>query len=155
MAHDPRDAGVAGGDKAGRITPIGRLLRRSHFDEIPQAVNVLRGDVTLVGPRPPLRTYVERYPDLYTEVLESRPGLTGLASYFFSRHEAWILRRCSTAAETEEAYVRRCIPRKARLDLLYQANQSVCLDFWVFWITTARILRLPGGRPQKIRYRDR
>lgn len=149
MKHDPNDAGVAGGDKAGRITRIGRVLRRTHFDEIPQAVNVLRGDVSLVGPRPPLRDYVERYPEIYADVLKSRPGLTGLASYFYSRHEAKILRRCKTAEETDRAYTRRCVPWKARLDLIYQRNQSVCLDLWIFWITAARILHLPGGRPLK------
>ncbi|KMW58116.1 Undecaprenyl-phosphate galactosephosphotransferase [Candidatus Rhodobacter oscarellae] len=153
MVNDPDDAGVSGGDKDARVTRVGRFLRRTKFDELPQAVNVLRGDVSLVGPRPPLRRYVEDYPEIYGEVLKSRPGLTGIASYFFSRHEGWLLARCKTAAETDAVYRRRCIPRKARLDLIYQRNQSVCLDFWIFWWTTARILRLPGGRPLKVRYR--
>jgi lipopolysaccharide/colanic/teichoic acid biosynthesis glycosyltransferase len=154
MRPDPEDSGVAGGDKTGRITWIGRILRRTHFDEIPQAINLIRGDVTLVGPRAPLRQYVEAFPELYAEVLKSRPGLTGLASYAFSKHEAWILRNCSSAEETDRVYRRRCVPRKARLDLIYQRNQSLCLDIWIYWITTARILHLPGGRRAKIRYRD-
>ena len=153
MKMDAADAGVSGGDKTGRITPIGKFLRRTHFDEIPQAVNVIRGDVSLVGPRPPLRSYVEAYPEIYREVLKSRPGLTGMASFFYSKHEGWILRQCKTAEETDHAYRTRCIPRKARLDLIYQRHQSECLDFWIFWITTARILKLPGGRPAKIKYR--
>jgi len=152
MRHDPADAGVAGGDKKDRITAVGRVLRRTHFDEIPQAVNVLRGDVSLVGPRPPLRDYVERYPEIYDRVLKSRPGLTGLASYFYSKHEAWILRDCQTPEETDAVYVRRCVPQKARLDLIYQKHQSVWLDLWLFWITAARILHLPGGRPLKTKY---
>jgi lipopolysaccharide/colanic/teichoic acid biosynthesis glycosyltransferase len=153
MSHDPNDVGVAGGDKDARISPIGRILRRSHFDELPQVWNVLRGDVSLVGPRPPLRDYVERYPEVYDQVLRSRPGLTGLASYLFARHEAWILEGCKTAADTDAVYVRRCVPRKARLDLIYQRRQSVCLDIWICWITAARILHLPGGRPLRVKHR--
>lgn len=153
MTVDAQDTGASGGHKAHRITRLGRILRRTHFDEIPQAWNVVRGDVTLVGPRAPLRKYVEQFPDLYARVLRSRPGLTGLASYVFSKHEGYLLRDCKTPEETEEIYSRRCVPRKARLDLIYQKNQSVCLDFWVFWITTARILKLPGGRKSKITYR--
>ncbi|MEL7115758.1 MAG: sugar transferase [Pseudomonadota bacterium] len=151
MRHDPADAGVAGGDKVARITRLGRILRRTHLDELPQLVNLLRGDVSLVGPRPPLRSYVEQYPDLYRKVLKSRPGLTGLASLFFSRYEAMLLSRCATAEETDAVYVRRCVPRKAHLDLLYQKHQSIRLDLWLFWRTVARVLHLPGGRVPKVR----
>jgi len=140
------DSGVSGGDKAARITRMGRFLRRSHGDEIPQLLNVYRGDVSLVGPRPPLRSYVERFPKVYHEVLKSRPGLTGAASFFFNKHEEWLLRDCKDAAETDAVYVRRCIARKARLDLIYQRNRSACLDLWLMWLTAARIFRLPGGR---------
>ncbi|MCG6902013.1 MAG: sugar transferase [Rhodobacter sp.] len=140
------DSGVSGGDKAGRVTRVGRILRRTHADEIPQAWNVIRGDVSLVGPRPPLRMYVDRFPELYGQVLQSRPGLTGMASVFFSAHETWLLNACRDAAETDAVYVRRCIPRKARLDLIYQRNRSIGLDLWLIWVTAARILRLPGAR---------
>ena len=139
MAVDRNDAGVSGGHKAGRITPLGRLLRRLHADEIPQAWNVLRGDVSLVGPRPPLRRYVEMFPEIYAEVLQNRPGLTGMASVFFSRREAALLRDCATPEETEQVYCRRCVPRKARLDLIYQKNRSICLDIWLIWRTYGRI----------------
>ena len=122
------DAGVSGGDKAGRITWTGRILRRSHLDELPQLVNVLRGDISLVGPRPPLRQYVEAYPDLYARVLRSRPGITGLASLVYHRHEDWLLARSGSAAETDAIYRRGCIPQKARLDLIYQRERSLCLD---------------------------
>ena len=81
------DSGVSGGDKAARITPVGRFLRRARLDEIPQLWNVIRGDMSFVGPRPPLRLYVERFPALYAEVLKSRPGITGLATLHFHAHE--------------------------------------------------------------------
>lgn len=144
-----QDSGVSGGDKAARITRLGRFLRRTHADEIPQAINVIRGDVSLVGPRPPLRLYVERFPEIYNQVLKSRPGLTGTASFFFNKHEEWLLKDCASPQETDDVYVRRCIPRKARLDLIYQKNRTACLDLWLMWLTAARIFRLPSGRRRK------
>ncbi|MFU8899771.1 MAG: sugar transferase, partial [Roseinatronobacter sp.] len=81
------DTGVSGGDKAARVTPLGRVLRRSRLDELPQLLNIFRGDISFVGPRPPLRIYVERFPDLYAQVLRTRPGITGLASLVFAAHE--------------------------------------------------------------------
>jgi len=86
-----QDSGVSGGDKATRITPTGAFLRRYRLDEIPQLWNILRGDISFVGPRPPLRRYVEIFPELYRDVLQSRPGITGLATILFHRHEENIL----------------------------------------------------------------
>lgn len=143
------DGGVSGGDKNARVTRLGHLLRRTHADEIPQAWNVIRGHVSLVGPRPPLRMYVERFPEIYAKVLQNRPGLTGMASVFYSKHEARVLRGCRNAAETDAAYARRCVPRKARLDLIYQRNRSIGLDLWLMWVTAARIFHLPGARRKK------
>ncbi len=120
--------GVSGGDKAGRVTAVGRLLRRTRLDEVPQLWNILRGDISFVGPRPPLRRYVEMFPALYGEVLKSRPGVTGLATLAFHKREEALLTGCNTAEETEATYVRRCVPQKARLDLIYAANRTVCYD---------------------------
>lgn len=122
------DSGVSGGDKAARVTPAGHFLRRTRMDEIPQLWNILRGDMSFVGPRPPLRIYVERFPELYAKVLQSRPGVTGLATLAYHRHEERLLAQCGSAAETDAVYSRRCVPRKARLDLIYQQRRSICLD---------------------------
>ena len=154
MTMDDADAGVSGGNKIARITKLGRILRRLHLDEIPQMINVFRGDISLVGPRPPLRQYVDTFPELYAEVLKSRPGLTGMASFFFGRHELWLLGQCDTAEETEHVYLNRCIPRKARIDLIYQKNWRVSLDVWLFWITAMRVLHLPVGRKPKVTYEE-
>jgi len=151
MKNVASDSGVSGGDKAARITRIGRILRRTHADEIPQAWNVIAGHVSFVGPRPPLRIYVERFPEIYREVLKCRPGLTGMASFFFNRHEEWLLKDCRDAGETDAVYVRRCIPRKARLDLIYRCNRSTWLDLWLLWLTAARIFQLPGRRKKRTR----
>ncbi|MDR0809832.1 MAG: sugar transferase [Gemmobacter sp.] len=134
------DGGVSGGDKAARITAVGRWLRAARLDEIPQLWNVIRGDMSFVGPRPPLRLYVERFPELYGRVLRSRPGITGLATLHFHAHEEWLLARCRSAAETDAVYSRRCVPRKAMLDLLYQKNQSLCLDLAILYRTGAGVL---------------
>ena len=128
MRVDPADRGVSGGDKVGRITPTGRWLRRRRLDELPQLWNLWRGDVSVVGPRPPLRLYVERFPGIYAEVLKSRPGLTGLASIYYARHEARLLARTVSAEETDAVYARNCVPRKAHIDLMYQRNWSFCFD---------------------------
>lgn len=129
------DSGVSGGDKAARITPLGARLRRWRVDEMPQLWNILRGDISFVGPRPPLRRYVELRPDLYREVLKSRPGVTGLATLVLHAMEERLLARCKTARETEEVYLRRCVPVKARLDLIYQRNRSLCYDLVLLWQT--------------------
>lgn len=147
MADPGANSGVSGGDKASRITATGRLLRRTRLDEVPQLWNVLKGDMSFVGPRPPLREYVERFPHIYARVLQSRPGITGLASLHFHRHEEWLLAQCSTPEETDAVYVRRCIPRKARLDLIYQKRRSICLDLSLMIETAAKVL--PGRRGKR------
>lgn len=135
------DAGVSGGDKVARITPLGARLRAKRMDEFPQLWNVLKGDLSFVGPRPPLREYVDRYPDLYEEVLKSRPGITGLATIRFHKHEDKLLARCTTPEETDKVYTRICIPRKARLDLIYQRNQNTCYDFDLVFQTIGNLFR--------------
>ena len=153
MRNVVADTGVSGGDKSTRITPFGRKLRRLRMDELPQFLNILRGDISFVGPRPPLRQYVEQFPDLYARVLRSRPGVTGLASLVFARHEEEILRDCATPDETDRVYARRCVARKARIDLLYQEHANLVLDLWIIALTVARSAgrargrRLPRRRP--------
>jgi len=145
MRTAAQNAGVSGGDKSDRITPTGRFLRRSRLDEVPQLWNVLRGDMSFVGPRPPLRSYVERFPDLYARVLRSRPGITGLATLTFHRHEERLLADCQSAAETDSVYARRCIPRKATLDLMYQRKRNLGSDL-VLMVETLRRAAGSGKR---------
>lgn len=128
MHTDAADRGVSGGDKRARITPTGAMLRRTRLDEVPQLWNILRGDISFVGPRPPLRAYVERFPDTYAQVLAARPGLTGLATLVFHRREEELLSKCKTPEETDAVYARRCVPRKARLDKIYQERRTLCYD---------------------------
>ena len=138
------DQGVTGADKTSRVTQTGAWLRRKRLDEFPQLWNILKGDLSFVGPRPPLREYVERYPEIYREVLKSRPGVTGLATIVFHKHEDMLLSRCTTSEETDDIYARICVPRKARLDLIYQRNQNVCFDFDLVFQTIGNLFRRRG-----------
>ena len=136
-----QDQGVSGGDKQFRISGFSAFLRRTRLDELPQLINILKGDMTLVGPRPPDPRYVAMYPELYARVLRSRPGLTGLATLYMHRFEDRVLKTCETARETEEVYCRRCIPRKARLDLMCQRQRTLCSDLALIGKTAAKPFR--------------
>lgn len=138
------DGGVTGGNKIVQMSRMQRFLRRSRTDELPQLWNVLRGDISLVGPRPPLRVYVDAYPEIYDQVLKNRPGITGLASLRFHEHEERLMRACTTAAQTDEIYRQRCIPRKARLDEIYAAHASVCFDLALIAETAVKPFRRKG-----------
>jgi lipopolysaccharide/colanic/teichoic acid biosynthesis glycosyltransferase len=142
---DAVDRGVSGGDKTFRISPLGAVLRRTRLDELPQLWNILRGDMSFVGPRPPLRTYVELRPELYARVLQNRPGVTGLATLRFHAREEALLSRCETAEETHAVYLRRCVPAKARLDLIYARHGSVCFDIMLMFQTLGRAVRPRGA----------
>lgn len=141
MSVAETDSGVSGGDKAARVTPAGAWLRARRLDELPQLWNIIRGDLSFVGPRPPLRQYVERFPALYAEVLQCRPGVTGLASIVYHRHEAWLLERCETPEETDAVYTRICVPAKARLDLIYRRRRTLCMDFDLVFQTIGNLAR--------------
>lgn len=130
------DTGIAtGGDKGDRVTVTGRWLRARRLDELPQLWNVIRGDLSFVGPRPPLRRYVERHENIYRQVLTSIPGITGLGTLIYNRFEQRILAGVTKEAETDLVYSRRCVPRKARLDLIYQRNGSLAFDIYILWQT--------------------
>jgi lipopolysaccharide/colanic/teichoic acid biosynthesis glycosyltransferase len=140
VSHD-RNRGVTGGDKSNRITTIGRKLRRYRLDELPQFINVLRADMGFVGPRPPLLQYTNAFPQLYAKILLSRPGVTGLASLHYHRHEERLIASATTPEQTKTIYNTRCIPRKAALDLIYQRHASVCFDAMIIWQTLRRVLK--------------
>lgn len=140
------DQGVSGGNKSARVTKTGAWLRRKRLDEFPQLWNILKGDLSFVGPRPPLREYVDRFPALYGKVLQSRPGVTGLATIRYHKHEDRLLSRCETPQETDDVYCRICVPRKAQLDLIYQRNQSTCYDFDLVFETIKNLFRREKGR---------
>lgn len=107
-----------------RITPIGKFLRRTKLDELPQLINVLRGDMSFVGPRPEVPRYVEMFRDDYQEILQVRPGITDPASLKY-RDEGAIL---AQAADHEAEYVERILPDKIALAKQYVRRPSFATD---------------------------
>ena len=123
-----RDASTRGGpitvDEDRRITRVGRILRKTKVDEIPQLINILKGEMAIVGPRPEIRHYVELFRRDYEEILKVRPGLTDLASLKY-RDEAALLRK---AANPEDEYRTRVLPDKIRLAKDYLRRSSFLFD---------------------------
>jgi lipopolysaccharide/colanic/teichoic acid biosynthesis glycosyltransferase len=118
-----------------RITPIGAFLRRYKLDELPQLVNVLKGDMSLVGPRPNVLSEVALYSDEERHLLDVRPGITDLASIVFS-DEGDILRGSADANRDYNLLIR---PWKSRLGLHYVRNTSLWLDLRLIWWTAVAI----------------
>lgn len=131
-----------GGDQSARVSAVGALLRRARLDELPQIVNVIAGDIRLIGPRPPLPRYVAAHPEIYADVLQSHPGITGLATVMLHRREERILATRTSPQEVESAYRLHCIPQKARLDRLYRERRSIGLDLFILART---VWRRPGA----------
>lgn len=157
MLLDERDFGASGAHKNWRITRAGKFLRRTRIDELPQLFNILWGDMSFVGPRPPMREYVERFPRVYAQVLKNRPGVTGLATMIYHAHEDRIMARCTTVEATESAYYRRCLPTKLRLDLIYQRRRSLRVDLWIIWNTLMTVLKpnWQGRGPRRVPAKDK
>jgi lipopolysaccharide/colanic/teichoic acid biosynthesis glycosyltransferase len=130
-----------------RITRVGRFLRKTKFDELPQLLNVLKGDMSLVGPRPEVRKYVEMFAQDYVEILRVRPGMTDLASIKY-RDEAAVL---AQAADPEQEYVRRVLPEKIQFARQYVRRQSLWLDLTIILGTLFRLIadRMPGDLSRK------
>jgi lipopolysaccharide/colanic/teichoic acid biosynthesis glycosyltransferase len=120
-----------------RITASGRWLRKTKFDELPQLINVLRGDMSLVGPRPEVPKYVDMFRDEYVRILTVRPGLTDPASIKY-RDEAAVL---AASDDPERAYVEQVLPDKIALARDYVARATLCGDLWLLMQTFLRILR--------------
>jgi lipopolysaccharide/colanic/teichoic acid biosynthesis glycosyltransferase len=118
-----------------RITRVGSALRRLKLDELPQLFNVLAGDMSLVGPRPEVPEYVERFRAEYEEILSIRPGLTDLASLKY-RDESALL---AGAADPAGEYVRVILPDKIRLGREYVHRASVMLDLSIILRTIGAV----------------
>ena len=120
-----------------RITPVGRFLRKSKIDELPQLINVLVGDMSFVGPRPEVADYVNLYTPYQRQVLLVRPGITGLASIRF-RNENDLL---TASDDPNRTYVEQIMPRKIDLDLEYIPHASVFYDIKLIFQTFAVVIK--------------
>lgn len=125
------------GGRDPRVTPIGYYLRKYKLDELPQLLNVLIGNMSLVGPRPEVRKYVEMYNLEQQGVLSVKPGITDYASIVFS-YENELL---SQADDPEYFYINEILPQKLRLNLQYIKDQSFFTDVKIIFKTIAKILK--------------
>jgi len=126
---------TAGGDA--RITPLGRFMRKWKLDELPQFMNVLRGDMALVGPRPEVPRYVTSYTEEQMGVLVVKPGVTGLTQLEYRNEESLLAGR----DDVEQYYIREVMPAKLALDLRYIQTRTLLGDLWLLIRTAAAILR--------------
>jgi len=130
---------TAGGDP--RITPIGARLRRLKLDELPQLFNILRGQMSFVGPRPEVPRFVNAYTEEQRQLLAFRPGLTDPASLAYRGEEAML----AAAADPERMYLEQILPAKARLSLDYARRATLLSDLRVIIGTVQSLGRPPAG----------
>ena len=120
-----------------RITQIGDFLRRTKLDELPQLFNVLKGDMSIIGPRPEAPVYVKYYTEEQRRVLSVRPGITGSAQ-LENRNEELKLKGQS---DPEEYYITQLLPEKLKIDLNYIENRSFVLDLKLIFKTIWTVMR--------------
>lgn len=131
---DTRGSGVT---KAGdpRVTKVGSWLRRYKLDELPQFINVVKGDISMVGPRPELEKYVNLFKSDYEKILRVKPGITDFAALYY-RFEEDVL---STYADPDQAYITEILPVKIKLYQKYIAEMSMITDLKIIAGTVRRI----------------
>jgi lipopolysaccharide/colanic/teichoic acid biosynthesis glycosyltransferase len=123
-----------------RFTRVGRLLAKTKLDELPQLWNVIRGEMSLVGPRPEDPSFVAMKPAEFAPVLAVKPGITGLSQLAFACESAVLDR--DPDADRVESYVERLLPQKLRLDALYASRRTVAFDLRILtWTAVAVVLR--------------
>ena len=120
-----------------RITKIGSFLRKYKLDEIPQLINILIGDMSLVGPRPEVPKYVALYTDEQKEILKVRAGITDYASIEFSDENDLL----ALEEEPEKAYIEKIMPKKIELNKKYLSETSVLTDIKIILLTIKKILK--------------
>jgi len=133
---------VAGGPSVtvagdNRVTRIGRILRATKLDELPQLWNVLRGDMSLVGPRPEVPEYVDLYRERYRKVLKVRPGITDLASIRFRNEEELL----SRSGDPLKEYAERILPAKLDFAEEYVSTHTLFGDISILFRTATAIIK--------------
>ena len=126
---------TVGGDDA-RITKVGRFLRKFKIDEFPQFLNILKGEMSIVGPRPEVRKYVDMYTPEQMRVLSVRPGLTDYASIRYVNENELL----ATSPDPEKTYIEEIMPDKLNLNLKYIDEQSIWVDLKIMMRTLVAIV---------------
>jgi len=125
---------TVGGDF--RITKVGRFLRKTKIDELPQIINILKGDMSFVGPRPEVPKYVDLYNESQKKILLVRPGITDTASIKY-RNENEIL---ASSSDPEKMYIDEIMPNKLSYNMQYLKNISVLTDIRIIFNTIIKII---------------
>lgn len=125
------------GDRDPRVTKVGYFLRKYKFDELPQLINVLANDMSLVGPRPEIRQYVDYYSDDDFLILSVKPGITDLASIYF-RNEVELLKNTN---DPETLYIRTILPKKLELNKKYINSNNLLKDIKIILTTIQAIFK--------------
>jgi len=120
-----------------RITPFGSVLRKWKLDEIPQFINVIKGDMSIVGPRPEVSAYTKLYSEEQKKVLTVKPGITDYASIAFSNEESML----KNAGDPEKYYIDHIMPRKIKLNMNYINNRSISNYFRIILLTVKTLLK--------------
>ena len=124
------------GNRDPRITRIGYFIRRFKIDEFPQFINVIKGDMSIVGPRPEVPHYVKLYTAEQKKVLAAKPGITDYASLaYFNENEI-----LAKAADPQKAYLEQIMPAKIELNQRYLSDPSLVKDFKIIWLTALKIV---------------
>ena len=131
---------TVGGDK--RITKIGKIMRETKIDELPQLINILKGNMSFVGSRPEIKKYVELFRSDYEKILKMRPGITDPATIKFSDEESI----SSSSSEWEEDYINILMPKKIKLSSDYIDNNNIYIDLKLILRTILIILRVDKRR---------
>ncbi len=121
---DPPNTLTSGTEDA-RITRVGKLIRKLHLDEVVQLIDVLLGNMSIVGPRPEVSKYTSYYQDQWNEILQVKPGITGLAAIKLA---SWEYKKLSVTASPDATYIKTILPRKLRLEKIYVKRRSLLLD---------------------------
>ena len=132
--------------KDNRITRIGHILRKTKLDELPQLFNVLKGEMSLVGPRPEVPKYVELYTDEQREILKVPAGITDYASIYFS-NESELL---GEVENPEEFYIKKIMPYKIELNKKYINEIGIMTDIKIIILTILKILGLIELEPKEL-----
>jgi len=125
------------GDRDSRVTKMGYFLRKTKWDEMPQLFNILKGDMSIVGPRPEVRKYVELYTEEQMRVLDVLPGLTDYASIEYVNENSLL----EQSDDPEQTYINEIMPAKLQLNFKYIAHQSLFVDVKIIAKTAQQIVK--------------